>query len=324
MALHVMLVGVAVVLLLALSAVGSAIGAWLIARAHPPVGSFVAVDGGRLHVVDLDQRARRATDDIPVVLLHGASGNLEEMRLALGETLARTHRVILVDRPGHGWSGRPADGASPARQAEMISEMLGRLGIARAVIVAHSFAGAVATAMALDDPARVAGLVLLAPVSHPWPGGIAWYYTVAALPLIGPLFARTVALPAGLILAQPVAAAVFAPQPVPEGYVARTGILLVLRPRNFLANARDVVGIRAFVTAQALRYAGITAPMVIMHGTADTVVSARVHARRLADAVPHAKLVLLDGIGHMLHHVAIGEVIRAIEEVIAQAVARTR
>ena len=318
---RVMLVGVAVVLaLLALSAVITAVGAWLIARAHPPTGKFVAVNGGRLHVVDLDGREQRPGDNLPVLLLlHGASGNLEEMRLALGERLRGQHRVILVDRPGHGWSERPADGASPARQAAMLNEMLDKLGIARAVIVAHSFAGSVATAMALDDPARVAGMVLLAPVSHPWPGGVAWYYTVAAAPMVGPLFAWTVALPVGLILARPVADVVFSPQTPPADYVARAGILLVLEPQNFLANARDVVGIRAFVTAQAPRYAGITAPTIVLHGTSDTVVSARVHARALVDAVPHAKLILLKGIGHMPHHVATDEVVAAIDEVMAQA-----
>jgi pimeloyl-ACP methyl ester carboxylesterase len=276
------------------------------------------VQGGRLHVVDLGGREHGADNDVPLVLLHGASGNLEEMRLALGERL-RQRRLILVDRPGHGWSTRPADGASPARQAAMLSEMLGKLGIARAVVVAHSFAGAVATAMALDDPARVAGLVLLAPVSHPWPGGVAWYYTVAAMPLVGPLFARTVALPVGLLLMRPVVNVVFAPQAPPAGYVRRAAIAPILRPRNFLANARDVVGIRAFVTAQAPRYANIMAPTIILHGTEDTVVSARVHARHLAGVVPDAKLVLLDGIGHMPHHVATDQVAAAIDEVMAKA-----
>jgi pimeloyl-ACP methyl ester carboxylesterase len=320
MALRAMLIGAAVVLvLLALSAAATAVGAWLIARAHPPSGSFVEVEGGRLHVVDRDRRERRPADDLPILLLHGASGNLEDMRLALGDRLARFHRVILVDRPGHGWSERPANGASPARQAAMVSEMLGRLGIARVVVVAHSFAGSVATAMALDDPARIAGLVLLAPVSHPWPGGIAWYYTIASAPMIGPLFAHTIVLPVGMLLMPSVIGVVFDPQKPPRDYAERAAITLVLRPRNFLANARDVVGIRAFVTMQAARYSAIKAPTIILHGTGDTVVAARVHARALADAVPHAQLMLLDGIGHMPHHVATDRVVAAIDAVMAQA-----
>ena len=146
-------------------------------------------------------RSRRATRRRSCCI-HGASGNLEDMRLALGERLSARYRVILVDRPGP-WLERATaepDAASPAHQAAMLSEMLDRLGIDRAIIVAHSWAGTVATALALDHPDQVAGLVLLAPVSHPWPGGIAWYYHIAAAPLFGPLFAYTLALPLGELL----------------------------------------------------------------------------------------------------------------------------
>jgi len=99
----------------------TAVGVGRIERAHPPSGRFVAVEGGRLHLVELG-----APDAPPVVLLHGASDNLGEMRLALGDRLAANYRVILVDRPGHGWSDRPGGSAdaSPARQAKLIHEAL--------------------------------------------------------------------------------------------------------------------------------------------------------------------------------------------------------
>ena len=305
-----------VVALVALLAVITMLGAWKIARDYPPTGRFVEVEGGRLHVVELDARAQPTRDDPPVVLLHGASGNLGDMQVALGDKLARQHRVILVDRPGHGWSERWADdGASPARQAAMVNEMLGHLGVERSIIVAHSFAGAVATALALDHPTRVAGLVLIAPVLNPWSTGIAWYYSVAAAPYIGPLFAWTLALPAGAVLINPTVAVVFAPQDVPKDYVERAAIPLVVLPRNFLANARDVAGLHGFVTAQAPRYRGIKAPTVIITGDRDTVVSPQIHSRALAAILPHSKLIVLEGIGHMPHHGARDAVYKAIEEV---------
>ena len=91
----------------------SAAGAKLIERAHPPRGRFVEVTGGRLHVVDLQPERPAAADQPAVVLIHGASGNLEDMRLALADTLARW-RVILVDRPGRGWSDLSIATSSPA------------------------------------------------------------------------------------------------------------------------------------------------------------------------------------------------------------------
>jgi pimeloyl-ACP methyl ester carboxylesterase len=80
---------------------------------HPPAGRFVDVTAGACM-----SRTRPAKRAPPIVLLHGASGNLQDMRLTLGERLAARHRVILIDRPGHGWSGRPdGDDAASARQA---------------------------------------------------------------------------------------------------------------------------------------------------------------------------------------------------------------
>jgi hypothetical protein len=95
------------------------IGIRRIERATPPAGRFVEVAGGRLHLLELG-----LTDAPPVVLLHGASGNLRDMKLALGDRLARRYRVILIDRPGHGWSDRPdlRGDASPARQAALVHE----------------------------------------------------------------------------------------------------------------------------------------------------------------------------------------------------------
>jgi pimeloyl-ACP methyl ester carboxylesterase len=183
--------------------------------------------------------------------------------------------------------------------------------------------GAVATSLALDDPFRVAGLVLLAPVSHPWPGGIAWYYRIASTPMIGPLFARTVALPVGMLLMAPAVTAVFAPQSPPRDYAARVGISLVLQPQNFLANAGDVAGLHAFVTAQVPRYAGIQAPTVIITGDRDVTVSTDIHARAIAELVPRSELIVLPGIGHMVHHVAADRVVAAIDGVAAQARAAT-
>lgn len=297
---------VALVLLIVAGVVAvTALGVGVIERRHPPSGIFVPVAGGRLHIVELKPTSGTA-DGQAVVLLHGASGNLEDMRLALGERLAGRHRVILIDRPGHGWSDRP-DGdaeAAPARQASRVAEVLDRLGVGRVIVVGHSWSGALATAFALAYPGRVAGLVLLAPVTHPWPGGIAWYYRVATTPILGPLFARTLALPLGLIMLDGGSTGVFAPQRKPAGYVARAAIALSLRPPQFLANARDRAELKGHVAAQAPRYRDIAAPVVIITGDRDRTVSPRIHAQALAAALPHAKLILLPGIGHMPHHVA--------------------
>jgi pimeloyl-ACP methyl ester carboxylesterase len=278
------------------------IGVVVIERRYPQQGESVAVTGATLNVVELGQRDAAGP---PILLLHGASSNLEAMRRPVGEALAKDHRVILIDRPGHGWSTREREADStPAIHARMVEEALGKLGTGPVIVVAHSAAGALAARLALDYPQRVAGLVMLAPVTHPWYGGVGFYNKLVTTPLIGPLLAYTITLPLGLLLAEPGAREVFQPQPMPANFVADSATLLLLRPREFLANARDLVTLKQAVEEQAPRYSDIKVPVTIISGDADKTVSTVIHSRMFARAVTNAKLIVLPGIGHMIQNAA--------------------
>jgi pimeloyl-ACP methyl ester carboxylesterase len=302
-----------IVAALGLCATLTSLATFYLERVHRPAGRLVPVDGGRLHVVELGPAQAAG---LPVVLLHGASGNLEDQRLTLGNALAATRRVILIDRPGHGFSDRPGGplDASPGRQAALVAQALDGRGVARAIVVGHSWSGALAAALALDFPARVAGLVLLAPVTHPWPGGIAWYNSLAATPVIGQLFVRTLALPLGMLMIGNAIANVFAPQRPPTDYLRLAAARLVLRPAEFTANAQDLAQLKEFVTAQVPRYRAIAAPCAIISGDRDDTVSIDLHSRAVVALIPRARLIVLTGIGHMPQHAAPAAIAAAIDE----------
>jgi pimeloyl-ACP methyl ester carboxylesterase len=281
---------------LALLALLTQAGIVAVQRSFPPQGRMVEVEGATLHVVDIGPR-----EGLPIVMLHGASSNLEVMRRPLGEMLARNHRVILIDRPGHGWSTRARlEDSTPDIQARMIDEALGRLGIERAVFVVHSWSGALGARLALDHSSRVAGLVMLAPVTHPWRGGVGRYNELIATPVIGPLLAYTITLPLGYFVTGSGARDVFLPQTMPDGFVEESATPLLLRPREFIANAYDLVTLKASVAAQAPRYGEIRAPVTIIAGAPDKTVKTDIHARPFAAAVPNAKLIVLPDLGHMV------------------------
>ena len=283
-------------------------GIVLAERAHPARGRMVEVDGARLHVVELGP-----ADAPPIVMLHGASSNLEVMR-PLAERLAQDHRVILMDRPGHGWSTREHfSDSTPAPQARMISQALGRLGIGKAIVVAHSWSGALALRIALDHAEHVAGLVMLAPVAYPWPGGVSQYNYAVTTPVIGPLLANTAMLPLGLLLAESGSRSVFAPQAMPENFVQDSATRLLLRPREFVANAWDLVTLRAAMAEQAPRYAEIAVPLTIIAGDADKTVSTHIHSQPLARTAKNARLIVLNGVGHMIQYAAPDLVVSEIE-----------
>lgn len=271
-----------------------------IERAAPPIGEYMAVGDVRLHYVDV---AADDPDAPVIVFIHGASGNLRDPLLAFRAGLMRRYRLIFVDRPGHGYSSRGTGGAAenmsdPAAQARVIHGLLANLGIERAVIVGHSLGASVAAAYAVIFKSETAGLALIAPATHPWPGGVEWYYNVAMWPVIGPLFTHTLVMPVGEQLMPGAVRAVFGQTPVPPNYVTGAGIRLVLRPAQFRANAEDVWNLNANVTRMAPRYREITAPTVIIAGGEDTVVRNDIHAEALVREIAGSKLIVLPHAGH--------------------------
>ena len=314
------MISMVIVAALALLALLTQAGVLYVQRAFPQAGNPVEVRGARLNVVDL---GRRDAPGPPIVMIHGASSNLEVMRQPLGGRLANNHRVILIDRPGHGWSARArlAD-STPAIQGRMIEEALEKLGVGPVILVVHSWSGALGARMALDYPARVAGLVMLAPVTHPWRGGVGWYNDAVTTPVIGPLLAYTVMLPLGLFILKSSARNVFLPQIVPDGFVKNTATPLLLRPREFLANAHDLVTLKEAVAEQAPRYAEIKAPITVISGDVDKTVSINIHSRPFVAAVPHAKLIVLPGVGHMVQN-AVPELVTAEIDAMVASIGRS-
>ena len=300
---------------------GLALNAQRLARSaeasYPPIGSFREVDGQRVHFLDVRPSGWRDGDPV-VVFVHGASGNLLDPRLAFEDTLADSPwRRIYVDRPGHGYSERGGDDMyRPKRQAEIIAGLLDGLDVGRAVAVGHSWGGAVVAQMALVAPERIGGLVFVAPATHPWPGGVNWYYDVTAAPVAGYVFAQTIAPTFANLVAPQAVNGVFEPEDVPSGYGDRIGLPLLFRPGTFRANAMDVAGLKEEVSAARPSYGGIIQPAAIVTGDADTVVLPEIHSAGLARDLPNAWRVDLAGAGHMPHHTRTGAVVTEIAKVV--------
>jgi len=267
-------------------------------RTYPADGLRLEVSGQGVHVL-----ARGPEAAPPVLMIHGASANAREFTSSFAPRLEDSLRLLMADRPGHGWSDR-FDGAERlGAQARQMAGVLDQLAPGqKAVIVGHSFGGAVALRLALDRPDLVAGLVLLAPVTHDWGegSGTAWYNSLASAPVAGPLFSQVVPI-VGPGLMRSGVEGVFEPAPVPPDYFQSAGLPLLLRPPNFRANARDMIALKSELAEQSTRYGEITAPVIVFSGSQDTVLAPRLHTARLKKQLP-LELVALPDEGHMPHH----------------------
>jgi pimeloyl-ACP methyl ester carboxylesterase len=126
----------------------------------------------RPQVAYIDQ----GSGDTVLLLIHGLGGNAGFWRYNIAE-LARHHRVIAVDLPGHGRSQK--DGAYPYDMefhAATLSRLVTELGLEQVVPVGHSMGGQIAMTLALRYPEQVSQLVLVAPAGFEsfGPGAAAW------------------------------------------------------------------------------------------------------------------------------------------------------
>ncbi|KQU95397.1 esterase [Ensifer sp. Root31] len=288
-----------------------------ISARFPNTGELIDIGGFRMNSVHLP--ATSEADLVPLVFIHGASGNLLDQMHAFAPAFEGRAEMLFVDRPGHGYSergGRAND--RPDGQADAIAKLMDMRGMPRAIIVGHSFGGAIAASFALRHPERTTGLILLAPATHPWPGGIDWYYRLTALPYVGWLFAHTLAAPIGLRRIDSGTRSVFSPNPRPADYIDKTAPHLVLRPLAFRNNAVDVANLHAYVTEVAPRYQEIAAPTIIVSGDSDDIVLADIHSRSLARDIAGSELLWIGNLGHKPDYVVTDVVVAAVEKLVGK------
>jgi pimeloyl-ACP methyl ester carboxylesterase len=211
-----------VVLVLALAVCGlvgfTAHTARRVESADPPRGRFLDLDSCRIHYVD--QGA-----GLPIFLIHGLGGQLGNFTYSLVGRLAKEFRVVAVDRPGSGYSTRPA-GADPRlrAQAEAIAKAIAALKLDRPLVVGHSLGGAIALAVGLDHPECAGAFALIAPITQVVATTPAPFRGLdIRSPLLRWIVAWTLAAPMGIMSADRVLKTVFAPEKVPADFIKRGG-----------------------------------------------------------------------------------------------------
>src|SRR2546430_2638488 len=110
----------------------------------------------------------------PLILIHGLADDHRAWRRALPDLMLR-HRVILYDLRGHGQTrlGEP-DGTLRQLGADLVA-LMDSLALERAHVAGFSLGGTIAMRVAIDNPGRVRGLVLVATSSRVGRSATDWY-----------------------------------------------------------------------------------------------------------------------------------------------------
>ena len=291
------LIGVlaAAVLLIGSLVLFTAWTAFRVERALPPMGRFIEIDGTRIHYLDQGQGP-------VIVLIHGLGGQMRNFTHSLLGRLTNEFRVILIDRPGSGYSTRsPRTSAGLRAQGELMAKFIHALHLQRPLVVGHSLGGAVALATALDHPDCVGSLALISPLTHIEETAPAPFRGLAIRSrLVRWLAAWTLATPLAILKGDEVLAFVFGPETPPQDFAMKGGGLLGLRPGSFYSTSTDMIAVNDDLPSMVLRYSSLNMPVSILFGAEDRILDYSSHGTALQAKLAGAELKLLPGRGHML------------------------
>jgi pimeloyl-ACP methyl ester carboxylesterase len=296
--------------------VTSSILSYQIRKEFPPVGEFKTINGAKLHYIDTGVPETATSDRPAIIFIHGAGGNLNDPMPIYRPLLKGRFRLVFLDRPGQGYSESFENSSHVPTQTSSIALLMEELDIEKAIIVGHSFGGALASAFGVLYPEKTAGLVLLAPVTHPWYTGVDWHYNLGNTPVLGWLFSRTLAPVAGHFIYPGAIKRLFLPNTKPDDYEQSSATRLALLPDNFHANAKDIARVHRHVEQFHHRYSEIRVPTHIYHGDADDIVSLKIHSvDGLSNDIEGSVLFVLEGVGHKPDYIASDQIIRSIEQI---------
>ena len=221
----------------------------------------------------------------PVVFLHGVGGDATNWTPQL-EALSGLYQMAAIDTRGHGASEVTGEDLTLEDYAEDVRRTLDVLEIDRAHVVGLSMGGMIAQALVLHAPERVASLVL------------------------ADTSARADADTAGNLSAAGEAALGYGMAAVSDQFLPACFCPAAIEGnRDYVLRFREGFSSRdphAFYTAlQAItgldfldRLGEVAVPTLVIVGSGDMLLPAQ-HSEVITERIPGARLVVLDGAGHL-------------------------
>jgi pimeloyl-ACP methyl ester carboxylesterase len=264
-----------------------------------PAEQLADPDSQLIQINDLTVHVKTMGQGEPVfVLLHGFGASLFSWH-AVMESFSQYGMVIAFDRPAFGLTERPMTwrGENPYSSQANVDLLLGLLdyfNVQKAVLVGNSAGGTVSMQFTLQHPGRVQALILVDPAVYEGGGGPSWLrpiYNTPQMNHLGPLIVRSIQS-RGIDL---IKMAWYDPSKItPE---TMSGYTRPLQADNW---DRALWYFTAASQPSGLpeRLKEFTLPILVISGASDKIVPTS-DSVRLADELPHAKLVIIPQAGHV-------------------------
>ncbi len=235
----------------------------------------------------------------PVLVVHGNGGGYDQGLLAGRMFIGEGSRLIAPSRFGYLHTPLPGDG-SAAAQADAYAALLDALDLDQVVIAAISDGGPSALQFALRHPDRVSGLIMVAAKSHtPPPDNAAQSFAFNTLFRSDYVYWAVTSLFDSQLMTLLGMSSDVQETLTPEQIEAVTEYLRIMHPISMrsagIYNDRDAL---SALPSRSYPLERITAPTLVVHGTLDSL-QPFTHAQHTAGHVPGARMVALEGGGHV-------------------------
>ncbi|GAA3720582.1 alpha/beta fold hydrolase [Gordonia hankookensis] len=267
---------------------------------------------------------RDAGDGDALLLIHGMAGSSATWDAVI-PALARRHRIIAPDLPGHGDSDKPRGDYSLGAFAAFLRDLLDEIGIDKVTVIGQSLGGGVAMQFTYQHPDYCERLVLIGS------GGLGpdvnWMLRFLAAPgaeLILPVIAPKPVLRVGETVRSWASSAGIRSPRADQTWRAYASLSDAATRRAFLRTLRAVVDHRGqAVSALNRLYLNAELPTQLIWGDKDNIIPVA-HGIAAHEAIPGSRLEILPGVGHYPHAEAPDEVVRILDDFLTEAPARAR
>lgn len=222
-----------------------------------------------------------------VLFLHGIGGNASNWSAQLGAVAAAGFTAAAWDGRGYGDSDDDEGSLAFDDFVADVGRVLDHFGGSPAHLVGLSMGGRIAMVFAARYPGRVLSLTLAdtSAGAAPDPAKVEAFLATRLAPLMA---GQTIAdIAPGLV------EALAGPNATPVQRETLLASHLALRADSYIATLRAITAFDAFPPFEA-----IAVPTLVIVGSDDRIAPPD-HARRIADAIPGARLVVIEGAGHV-------------------------
>ncbi len=265
-------------------------------------GEFIDIDGEKIRYI----QKGKGKD---ILLVHGMPGSIEDWKPII-DSLSKSNRVTVFDRPGHGFSTAYNYDYTLKDNTEIANQLIQQLGLNNVIVVGHSYGGSIAINLATIGNDNIKSYIIVAaPMYQFYPETL---FKIASAPIIGKGFTTFIATTAAADKIEEGLLHAFAGnKKILTDDFLNTRKKIWSQPKVFYAISNEQVNYAAGLNEISANYKNINKKVNILIGDKDRE-NTIADCKRLKNDIPNAEITFLKNTAHYIQLEKTNELINII------------